>query len=85
MKKIKLIARTILVSAFVSCSHPYSEFKEGYYSGCYQSENFGRITNFAYFQETIDGKTIERRYEIPDSLYWQLYRTSWGVYVKKVK
>jgi hypothetical protein len=83
MKKIKLIILTILVSALVSCSHPYSEFKEGYYVGCYQSDNFGRITSFAFFQETIKGKTVERRYEIPDSLYWKLYHTNWGVYVKK--
>ncbi len=83
MKKIKLIILTILVGVFVSCSHPYSEFKEGYYAGSYQSYSFGRITNFAYFQVIVDGKTVERRYEIPDSLYWDLYHRSWGVYLKK--
>jgi hypothetical protein len=55
------------------CSRPYSEFKEGYYAGSYQSENFGRVTNYAYFQVNENGKTIERRYEIPNSLYWNLH------------
>lgn len=79
MKKVLLF---IAISFLVACSHPYSEMKEGYYAGSYQSYNFGYVTNYVYIQESKNGSTREIRYKVPDSVYWQLHDKSWGTYVK---
>ena len=78
MKRLVFIGLIFLTA----CSHPYSEMKEGRVVGSYQYNWFGNIRSFVYLQENINAKVVERRYEVPDSIYWRLVRYQYGTYVK---
>lgn len=81
--KIRLVfIFAILGMISAGCNHPYSEMKEGRYVGSDESNHFGYIRHFVYLQESHNGNTVEKRYEVPDSVYWKLNHYHYGTYIK---
>jgi hypothetical protein len=83
---MSILMKIIIFGLFLltACSHPYSEMKEGYYVGSEESK-IGYVRHYINLQEIHNGKTIERRYEVPDSVYWKINHTHYGTYIKIIE